>query len=74
MKEYRFAIRELKYNLNRGDSVEYFKTLKECKKELINEMSMLDFLGREYNAIIDVLENNIITSTKIIKGKEFIVT
>jgi len=74
MKEYRFSLRGKDYYTH----TEYFKTLKECKNALKKEFNSIQYMFIDFNEIhsimIDTLEDNIIIDTKILMGKEFIIT
>jgi len=72
MKEYRFSIRGKNYDT----FTEYHKTLNECKNALKKELNGISymFIDDSENIMIDTLEDNIIIDTKILRGKEFIIS
>ena len=74
MKEYRYSIRD---DGTYYTDTEYYETVKQCKDELYKFMNSLYFssyFGNDTSIMIDTLEDNIIIDSKIIKGKEFIIT
>jgi hypothetical protein len=71
MKLYRFSIRENNYDTYS----EYHETLNECKKVLKKELNGIDYMFKDIKSImIDIIENDIIIDTVVIKGKEFILS
>ena len=71
MKEYRYSIRD---NETFDTTTEYFKRLKDCKKAMFYILSVIYMFSTDISIMIDTLENNIIINTKILKGKEFIIS
>ncbi len=75
MIEYRYSVRNNIWSFNGlSDTTEYFKTLKECKKELTKTLSIIYIFDTDLSIMIDKLDNNIIVDTKVLKGKEFIIS
>ena len=70
MKEYRYSITDSKNDI----ITEYAKTYKECKAKMFDSLHWLYTFSKDISIMIDTIDNNIITNTRILKGKEFIIS